>query len=333
MEAKYRPDTKALLGGILFCFLSCIAIWLFGDRLNTIPFLEDQGYSWYYWKLPERTAWAWWSAWGLYTLHQISHFTLIYIAQTKVKHYAKGLHAINYWALGINALFVLLHFAQTHLWYDGLAQDHPPQYPQYSVILLLVWVLLMENQRRGLIFGWQVPISQQISSFARKYHGYLFSWAIVYTFWYHPMHASPSHLSGFFYTLLLLLQGSLFLTRIHTNRYWTFIQEFLVLIHGTMVAYFQGPDIWPMFLFGFSGIFIVTQMHGIGLSRLLRTLCVGVYAGAIYWVYSVRGIGKINEILRIPVADYILVGLLACLIGGGLLSFNLLTGRARLRKP
>ena len=52
----------------------------------------------------------------------------------------------------------------------------------------------------------------------RKYHGYVFAWATVYTFWYHPMENTAGHLIGFFYMFLLLLQGSLFLTRIHINK-------------------------------------------------------------------------------------------------------------------
>ena len=36
------------------------------------------------------------------------------------------------------------------------------------------------------------------------------------------------------------------------------------MIHGTLVAVMQGNGIWPMFLFGFAGIFVITQMHGLG---------------------------------------------------------------------
>jgi hypothetical protein len=334
MNTSSHKDITALWIGIAFCFLVTLAIWLFGTRLEAILFLPDEGYHWYFWKLPQKTLGGWWSAWGLYVAHQIASFSLIYYAQTRVRKYTTGLHPVNIWALAINGLFVLLHFLQTHIWYDGLAQDHPPQYPQYSVILLLVWVLLMENQRRGLLLGMKVPIGKQISSFARKYHGYVFSLAIIYTFWYHPMHPSLSHLSGFLYTLLIMLQSSLFFTRIHTNRYWTLTQEVLVLIHATIVAYFQGLSLWPMFLFGFAGIFVLTQMHGIGLSRVARTVIGGGYVASVILVYNTRGFEKIAEIIRIPLADYILVGVLALILGGGIFCFNLLSGRTQLkRKP
>ncbi|MEM7231794.1 MAG: hypothetical protein AAF517_06450 [Planctomycetota bacterium] len=324
-----RNDVLALWCGIGACVLVTLAIWILGDRLKGIEFLPDEGYSWYFWKLPEKTTIAWWSAWGLYTAHQLAHFALIYYAQKHVRTYTTGLHPVNVWALVLNATFVLLHFAQTHLWFDGLAQDHPPQYPQYAVILMLVWVLLMENRRRGLILGKKVPVGKQVASFALKYHGYVFSWAILYTFWYHPMYSSPSHLSGFFYTLLFMLQGSLFFTRVHANRYWTFVQEFSVLVHGTIVAFSQGPNMWPMFFFGFAGLLVFTQMHGIGLSRTSRWAIAAVYLASIVWVYQERGIGRLEEVARIPVVEYLLVGILGLLFGLGILFFNLASGRVR----
>lgn len=327
LRRRERKDALVLWYGIGFCILATIVIWILGSRLNAIQFLPDEGYSWYYWKLPEKTAIGSWSAWGLYACHQVAHFGLIFYAQRNVKEYTTGLHPVNVWALVINSVFVLLHFVQTHLWFDGLAQDHPPQYPQYAVILLLVWVLLMENSRRGLVLGKRIPIGKQISSFALKYHGYVFSWAIIYTFWYHPMFSSVSHLTGFLYTLLIMLQGSLFFTRIHTNKYWTFVQEFSVLIHGSLVAYTQGQSVWPMFLFGFAGLFILTQMHGLGLSRRMRWGFVGIYLASILWVYRERGMDRISEIVRIPLAELILVVLLALILGFGLLVYNLFVGR------
>jgi hypothetical protein len=70
---------------------------------------------------------------------------------------------------------------------------------------------------------------------------------------------------------LLFLQGSLFFTRFHVNRWWTAALELLFTWHGALVAYYilqkgqNGP--WSMFFFGGITIFLVTQMHGLGLSR------------------------------------------------------------------
>ncbi|MBE0698071.1 MAG: hypothetical protein IH586_14210 [Anaerolineaceae bacterium] len=176
----------------------------------------------------------------------------------------------------------------------------------------------MENKRRGLFFGKSVPLPQQVLSFARKYHGYYFAWATIYTFWYHPMENTVGHLIGFLYMFLLLLQGSLFFTRIHTNRYWTFVQEAAVLVHGTLVAVFQGNGLWPMFFFGFAGMLVITQMHGLRLPRAARWLIFAAYLGGALLVYSGRGWNKLYELVSIPLIEYLAVGVLALLFAGGL---------------
>jgi hypothetical protein len=313
-----RGDIRALVGGILFSLAFTGLIAWGGQFLDRSMLLPDQGASWYYWKLPEPTFWTRASAWGLYLAHQFVLWGFIYYAQTRKLKYTSGLHKVNYYALGANALFIGLHFVQTHLWYDGLAQDVSIWSSQISVIILLVWVLLMENSRRGMFWGKKLPISQQISGFARKYHGYFFAWAIVYTFWYHPMETTSGHLIGFFYMFLLMLQGSLFFTRIHVNRYWTFTQEITVLFHGTLVAVYQGNNLWPMFFFGFAGMFVITQMHGLGLRAWAKWLILAAYIGAVLAVYSQAGWGRLNEIIRIPVIEYLSVVVLALLFGAGL---------------
>ena len=168
----------------------------------------------------------------------------------------------------MNGLFIVLHLAQTHLWYDGLAQDVSIWSALGSVVVMLVWVLLMENPRRGLFFGRKIGFPRRLTEVARRYHGYYFAWAIIYTFWYHPMEATGGHLIGFLYMFLLMLQGSLLFTRAHMNRWWTLALEVAVLAHGTLVAIMQGEGMWPMFAFGFGGIFVITQMHGLGLAAL-----------------------------------------------------------------
>lgn len=313
-----RADAKALWLGILFSLIFTGLIWGLGERLATVPHLPDTGGAWYYWQLPERTWAGIISAWGFYTLHQLAIWGLIFWAQRQQSRYTTGLHWFNYAALGVNALFCFLHLLQTHLWYDGLAQHVSIFSSQWSVILLLVVVLMIENPRRGLFFGAKAPLSQRIVDFTRKYHGYLFAWATIYTFWYHPTEATSGHLVGFFYMFLLLLQGSLFFTRIHLNKWWTFTQEFAVLVHGTLVAVMQGGQMWPMFGFGFAGLLVITQLHGLGLARWVRGLILAIYLGAALWVYNGRGIEKIHQITWIPITEYATLFILAGLVGVGL---------------
>ncbi|MCJ7733507.1 MAG: hypothetical protein MUP11_03070 [Anaerolineales bacterium] len=310
-KTKSRQDITALWVGILFSLGFILLIWYLGPRLEKIQLLPDQGASWYYWKLPNPSFWSRATAWGFYLLHQFSFWGLIYFAQTRVKKYATKLHLVNYAALGVNAFFILLRIIQTQLWYDGLAQDVSIWSSQASVAILLMWVLLMENKRRGMFFGKPAPIKEEIIRFARKYHGYFFAWATVYTFWYHPTIATSGHLVGFLYMFLLLLQGSLFFTRIHVNRWWTIFQEVIVLFHGALVAVMQGNNMWPMFAFGFGGIFVITQMHGLKLANWLRWSILGIYLALALYVYSGRGLMNIHQITWIPLIDYLVVFLLA----------------------
>ncbi|MFI6908238.1 hypothetical protein ACIBKY_43745 [Nonomuraea sp. NPDC050394] len=319
MLNNVRPGT--LLGlGVLAAALLTGAVWLLSRGLE-VALLPDRGASWYYWKLPEPTVWTRLSAWSMYAAHQLALWGLIFYAQTRVRAYTGGLHRVNVVALAVNAAFVLAHMLQTRLFYDGLAQDVSIFSSQGSVILLLVAVLIMENRRRGMFFGRPAPIAAEVVAFARRYHGYLFSWAAVYTFWYHPMEGTSGHLIGFFYMFLLLVQGSLFLTRAHTNRWWTLTLELCVAVHGTLVAVMtSGPGgAWPMFLFGFLGVFVLTQMHGLGLSRpWLWTFGLG-YAAAALIVYGLRADpAAIAKVPLIPAIDYVLVALLALLTWLGL---------------
>ncbi|MGB2963330.1 MAG: hypothetical protein WBB69_05035 [Anaerolineales bacterium] len=321
-----RQDIKSLWIGILFSLGFVGLIWLLGPKLDSIQLAPDQGASWYYWKLPNPTFWTRATAWGFYLLHQFSFWGLIYYAQTKVKKYSTKMHLVNYLALAVNAFFILLRVLQTHLWYDGLAQDVSIWSSQVSVIILLVWVLLMENQRRGLFFGKRAPLSKELVRFARKYHGYFFAWATVYTFWYHPTIATSGHLVGFLYMFLLLLQGSLFFTRIHVNRWWMIFQEVSVLVHGTLVAVMQGNDMWPMFAFGFGGVFVITQMHGLKFPNWLRWTFLGTYLSLALFVYSSRGLGMIHQIIWIPFIDYLVVFLLAALLWAVMQIINRFSG-------
>ena len=317
------PRTRippALAWGVLASALLTAAVWLLGRSLADVELLPDQGPSWYEWKLPEPTVWTRASAWAGYAAHQIVLWALIFHAQTRVRRYTDGLHRVNVVALVANGGFIALHEVQTQLFYDGLAQDVSIFSSQGSVVLLLVAVLLMENRRRGLLLGRPAPISVEVVGFARRYHGYLFSWAVVYTFWYHPMETTSGHLIGFFYIFLLLLQSSLFLTRAHTDRWWTLALELLVAAHGTLVAVVaSGPDgAWPMFLFGFLGVFVLTQMHGLGLARSTRWVLAAAYVGAVLAVHTWRGFDRVDEVVRIPAIEYLLVGVLAVLLWLGL---------------
>ena len=172
----------------------------------------------------------------------------------------------------------------------------------------------MENDRRGLFFGARAPVPASVGRTLRKYHGYYFSWAIIYTFWYHPMEITGGHLLGFLYMFLLLLQGSLFYTRIHINNYWKVVSEVSVVAHGVMVAILAGQQ-WPQFFGGFLGMFIVTQMHGLGLGKTTRWIIGLSYIAAILAIYSLtEGLARAYMVTLIPLVEFVLVAIVSLLV-------------------
>lgn len=265
-ESSEINSNRAMWWGIGFSFVFTFLIWAARPLMPTIEFPLDQGVSWYLWKRPDPTFWSRATSWGGYLLHQVTIWALIYYAQSNKARYTKKLHWFNILALGATAFFIVLHFVQTWIWYDGLAQDMSTTSSQGSVIIMLVLILLMENKRRGLFFGKKIEFLNRPAQIIRHYHGYIFAWAIIYTFWYHPMESTFGHLVGFLYTFILMVQSTLFFTRAHVNRYWMFVQEAAVLVHGSLVAYEQqlrgdfDTPIWPMFFWGFTALIVVTQM-------------------------------------------------------------------------
>lgn len=323
-------DRRILALGVLGSIALTGLIWLGGSIPASVPKLPDQGPLWYYWKLPQPTFWSRTTAWSFFAAHQLAIWGCIRYAQRTRPRYTSALHRINYVMLGINALFIGLHFAQTYIWYDGLAQDTPIWSSQGAVVLLLVFVLIMETPRRGLFFGKRVPFKPQFIRVIRTYHGYFFSFAAIYTFWFHPMEATAGHLIGFFYMFLLLLQSSLIFNRAHVNRWWTFALELMVLPHGVIVAWVQGAGLWPMFLFGFAGILLITQLHGLPLGRWSKRVIYATFLVSVLVVYGLtdRGFGRLNEVIRIPLIDYALIGVIYLLF---LLIFGIVRRIGRLR--
>lgn len=290
---------------------------------------EDQGSWWYYWQLAEPTFWTHFSAWALYVAHQV--FTWVIVARMlKEGNHPDRMSSANRIALWGNLVFMGLHLIQTHVFYDGLAQDVPVWSSQWSVIIMLVIIIYLLIPRRGLVLGVRVPLKQKFYGWVRKYHGFYISWALVYTFWFHPMEGDYGLLTGFFYMFLLFMQLSFAGTRIHTAIGWLTVLELTVGLHGPAISLQKHlaeggagsifADTWPMFLFGFVGVFVLTGQYGFRLGKAGRALVFATYAALAILVYSFRGFGRLFEISFIPVA---LIGGALALVGVG----NLLSGK------
>ena len=280
-----------------------VLIAALGPLLASVPHLPDRGASWYFWKLAVPTFWGRLTAWGLYGLHQVSVWTLLILARREKVH-PRSLSRINIAFLSVNLLFILLHVLQTHIWYDGLAQDVPIWSSQYSVIVMLVIMLFMLNPRRGLILGKKFPYTAAGLQFANRWHAPYISWALVYTFWFHPAEGSIGLLFGFFYMFLLLTQLSFANTRIHYAMAWVTALEFTVGLHGPIIAIQNGYASWPMFAAGFFFMTAFTQQFGFKLPTWGRALVFVLYAAGVAVMYWFRGYQRLYEILFIPAALY-----------------------------
>jgi hypothetical protein len=193
---------------------------------------------------------------------------------------------------------------------------------------MLVIIIYLLIPRRGIILGAPLPLKRRVYGWIRKYHGYYISWALVYTFWFHPMEGEYGLLTGFFYMFLLFIQVSFAGTKLHTTIGWLTALELTVGLHGPAISLQKfiaensgAPlfaDIWPMFLFGFVGVFIFTGQYGFNLKKTLRAAIFFAFALMAAIVYAFRGYDRLFEISFIPVA--LIGGATALAVVGNLLS-------------
>lgn len=328
-ETTSRKAYYAWAGGLVFTVLFTLLIWIVGPYLDHFLgiLVEDKGPAWYFWQLPVREFTTMFIVWSFYLAHQFAIWGAIYWAQKNLTHLrakpTSGLTRFNWAAIGINLAFIFLHLIQTHIWFDGLAQDVPIWTSQGSVIVMLVIILVIENPRRGFFLGRKMgkPMTAQVSGFFRRNHGYIFAWAIIYTFWFHPMAYDPQLLSGFFYMFLLFTQISLAYTVVHVSKGWIVFLESFVGIHAFIVATTTVSQaetgIWVMFTTGFAFMFAFTYMFIFNVRREIKWGVILGYIAAIVWIYilpseiggyPLRDISRLLmlEPLWIPIILYLL---------------------------
>ena len=316
-EPRGTSSHAALLIALLASLAISALVWWGNASLADwrLAQREPGGPRIYPWQLADPGFWSRATAWAGYLLHQIVVWTLIWRAQRAGLGYTRALKPVNVAMFAATAGFVLLHFAQTQWFYDGLAQDVPEWTAMWSVILLLLVVVLVENRRRGIAFGWRAGgFIGQAGDIARRYHGYYFAWATIYTFWYHPMVFTSGHALGFLYMFLLFTQGALLYTRAHLNRWWTATLETLVIAHGVVVALMNADGLWTMFGFGLAGIFFITQSWGLGLSRRSAWLLFATYVAIVAVFYGLRDWQGIAAVFRIPLGYVFALPVLALVI-------------------
>ena len=315
---KFYDIRKVVWISILIALALTAAVYLVSLNLGRFQsiLLPDQGASWYYWKLPQISFWATLTVWILYAFHQVIAWRMIYKMRSLPKAPDGLVSLYNIKFLVVNAVFILLHLLQTYLFYDGLAQNVPVFSSQGSVIGMLVMILILLNARRGLFFGKKVKLPPKGVAGVLKIHGFYISWAIIYTFWFHPTEGTFGHILGFFYLFLLMIQMSLAKTSWHKNIKWITFLEVFVAFHGAIVALEAGNGMWPMFLFGFLMMFIVTQVYGIVFNKIALGVITAAYFAMAVLVFSgvLGNANTITDIGQITWIPLILYGLVFALV-------------------
>lgn len=312
---KRSQATKAFAGAIMASAALTALIAALGPLLASVPHLPDKGAAWYFWQtIPEtRNFLSHATPWIGYVLHQAAMWAIVILMMGEKPHPGR-LSKLNIAALAVNGAFILLHILQTHLWYDGLAQDVPVWSSQYSVIVMLVIILYQMAPQRGLFLGRKPGWRPEALRWSNRWHGLYISWALVYTFWFHPTEGDYGLLFGFFYMFLLLAQLSLANTEIHFSLPWIAVLELMVGLHGPAIAIQKalsgnegdvaGPGIWIMFASGFFFMFAFTGQWSFKLPRWARAAIIAAYAAVVLVLYTWRGIGRIYEVSFIPLSLY-----------------------------
>ncbi len=317
---------------VLFALIYTVTIYILGPLLDRFVLFPDSGPDWYYWQLPTRNDFGMIVTWFFYLSHQVIVWGLIFWAARKYKDSnSMQLRGFNYAMIFVTVVFTLLHLVQTHVNYDGLAQDVPIWTSQGSVIVMLALILVIENPRRGLFLGKRAgrPMTARVVGFLRRNHGYIIGWALVYTFWFHPATNDPQLLTGFVYMLLLFTQMSLAYTQIHLKASWIAFLESFVAIHAFVVAVnntlnpaIGSSDMWPMFLTGFAFLVVFTYIYALKPRREIRFLAIAAYFIGLIWIYLPAPIGYgrdpmrilMIEFLWIPIALYVLAYVFAGIV-------------------
>lgn len=277
-------------------------IVLIEPLVSDVPLAVDSGARHYYWQLTTRNNLNMMIVWALFGTQLIGN---VFLVRRRLNDSQRGLTNKNIDIFLFNLMMILIHYIQSIISYDGLAQDVSVFSSQYSVILMLVTILLIEIPRRGIIFGRKIKIDKRAMSVLYAVHGFVFMAAIIYTFWFHPVINTIGHLFGFFYMFLLFTQISLVKTNVHTNSRWIVGLEVLVAFHGATVAYYvQNSELWAMFLFGFGFIFVFTQIYGLRINKSIINLIQVLYILIAVNYYWATDIANVHQILWIPVVEY-----------------------------
>jgi len=242
--------------------------------------------------------------------------------------------------LYVNMFFIPMKLITNYFTYNAMSAHLPLWFGQGTVFNIVLIVMAMQVPVRGMICGtckngcgcgsrstkkgpkccenanggyWK-----EMATFLRKYHGYYIAFGVTNDWYYHPMEATPGHLSGIMNDLFFFWQVITIYTPTHRNKWWCIACEFAVTLHGPLIALGRGGGA-GMFGFGFSMVFIVTGQWGLPLKWYWRASFFIIFITTVLLNYGLgwsSGFNKPNvgwsdmsEITRIPSLYYIIMAL------------------------
>ena len=131
----------------------------------------------------------------------------------------------------------------------------------------------------------------------RKYNAYYFSYAITLDWYMHPLEASVGHLTGLLLDFMIFWQAISIYTPAHRNKWWCVSCEFLVILHGPLIAMNRGEGS-GMFGFGFTIVFLCSGQWGLPLDQTARIGFLFILVGSMAITY---GIGLTKKVGDVPV--------------------------------
>lgn len=119
--------------------------------------------------------------------------------------------------LYLNSIMITLKVITNFYTYNAMSSHLPLWFGQGTVFNIMLIVLAMQVPVRGMCCGYckkgcsigkkelcnKGKIWNEMAFFLRKYHGYYMAFGVTNDWYYHPMEASPGHLSGMANDLLI----------------------------------------------------------------------------------------------------------------------------------
>lgn len=108
---------------------------------------------------------------------------------------------------------------------------------------------------------------------------------------------------GYLYQFCMILQSSFLFHPLHRNKFWTLLLELGVVPHSVLIAIFfsnGNPGSAYQFGFGFSLMFLITQMHGFEINVWQKCGFIVLYVGALLAAYlgTGRPLANVREAMQ-----------------------------------